>query len=111
MDLRAQPTLLEQKVMYARYLAKSNLLPVDYRAKPENVLLAMEYGDALGVAHMTAINMINVIQGRPAISAGLMSALVRRAGHRLRVEVDPVNLIANAMLWRADDPEFAFTST
>jgi hypothetical protein len=106
-----QPTLLEQKVMYSRWLAKSNLLPIDYRGKPENVLLAVEYGDALGIKPMTAINMINIIQGRPAISSQLMAALVRQAGHRLRIEVDPVNLIANAMLWRADDPKFAFTST
>jgi len=110
-DPAAQPTLLEQKVMYARYLAKADLLPKAYRDKPGNVLLAIEYGEALGVAPMTAINMIHVIDNKPSIGAGLMAALVRKHGHRLRVEVDPVNKIANAMLWRADDPDFAFTST
>ena len=107
-----QPSLLEQKVMYAKYLAKSDLLPVAYRAKPENVLLAIEAGDALGVKPLTAINMIHVIQGKPTISSGLMAALVRQAGHRLRVnsgtDVDNGQLYAVAWIFRKDDPEFSF---
>ena len=108
-----QPSLLEQKVMYARYLAKSDLLPQAYRAKPENVLLAIEAGEALGVRPLTAINMIHVIQGKPTISSGLMAALVRQAGHRLRVSAGEPGgtLMASATLYRTDDPEFAFTST
>ena len=116
-----QPSLLDQKIMYARYLAKSDLLPVAYRGKPENVLLAIEAGDALGVRPLTAINMIHVIQGKPTISAGLMAALVRQAGHRLRVVVgtreagqpgqgSKAEPCAIAKLWRSDDPEFAFES-
>ena len=110
LDIRAdgQPSLLEQKMMYADYLAKSSLLPVDYRGKPANVLLAIEAGDALGVRPLTAINMIHVIQGKPTISSGLMAALVRQAGHRLRVEYDGTT--ATATVWRKDDPEFAFTA-
>lgn len=110
-----QPSLLEQKGQYATWLAKADLLPVAYRGKPANVLLAIEYGEALGIAPMTAINMIHVIEGKPTISAGLMASLVRNAGHRLRVETDattdPQNPSATATLIRRDDPEFTFTAT
>jgi len=106
-----QPSLLEQKGQYATWLAKADLLPAAYRGKPANVLLAIEYGEALGVAPMTAINMIHVIEGKPTISAGLMAALVRQAGHRLRIAVSAEPLAATAELYRCDDPEFAFTST
>lgn len=112
-DLHRQPTLLEQKMMFAEHLSKANLLPVDYRGKAANVLLAIEAGEALGIAPITAINMIHVIQGKPTISSQLMASLVRNAGHRLRVQIlkdDAGKRFARASLWRKDDPEFEFTA-
>lgn len=50
------------------------------------------------------MNQINVIKGKPALSADLIAALVRRAGHRLRVEGD--DTYAQATVIRADDPDY-----
>ena len=50
------------------------------------------------------MNQINVIKGKPALSADLIAALVRRAGHRLRVEGD--DTYAQATIIRADDPDY-----
>lgn len=97
---------MSDKIAYASALADSGLLPAAYRRNPANVLYAVEYGEMLGLPPMAAITGIHVIEGRPSASAGLISALVRRAGHRLRVEGDDQQ--ATAEITRSDDPEFAF---
>lgn len=99
---------LTAKIEYARFLAESGLLPVSYRKQPANILFATEYGELLGLPAMAAITGIHVIDGRPSISAGLISALVRRAGHRLRVMGDEHQ--AQAEITRADDPGFTYKS-
>lgn len=95
---------LDQQINYAKAMAVSNLLPVAYQNHPENVLVALEQGRALGIAPIQAMNQINVIKGKPALSADLIAALVRRAGHRLRVEGD--DTYAQATVIRADDPDY-----
>src|SRR5207244_13064565 len=97
---------LAEKVEYARFLAKSGLLPGPFRNHPENVLFAYEYGDMLGLHPIASITAINVIDGKPSISAGLISALVRRAGHTLRVQAqgDGEQAKARCQIIRKDDP-------
>lgn len=96
------PALME----YSRALSASDLLPKQYRGNPANVLVAVEYGKALGLSAMAAIQGIHVVEGKPTASAQLIGALVRNAGHRLRVTGDDKQ--ATASIWRADDPEFEF---
>lgn len=94
---------------YARKLAASELLPKAYVGKPANVLLAAEYGRSIGLDPVTAIQMTHIVQGKPTASAQLVGALVRRAGHKLRVKGDA--LTATCKIVRADDPEFTFEVT
>ncbi|ASU83540.1 hypothetical protein CDO52_12750 [Nocardiopsis gilva YIM 90087] len=102
---------LPDRMEYARTLASSGLLPKAYRGQPANVLFAVEYGRALGLEPITAINSVHVIEGKPSASSGLISALVRRAGHRLRIRVHrDEGLEAVAQIIRADDPDFTFES-
>lgn len=96
------PALME----YSRALSASDLLPKQYRGNPANVFVAVEYGRALGLEPMAAIQGIHVVEGKPTASAQLIGALVRNAGHRLRVTGDDKQ--ATASIWRADDPEFEF---
>ena len=91
---------------YSKALAASDLLPVEYRGKPANVLVAIEYGKALDLAPMAAIQGITVTKGKPTASAALMAGLVRRAGHILRVTGNDKR--AECTIIRADDPEFEF---
>lgn len=102
---------LTERMNYAKALAAASLLPPAYRSQPANVLLAMEYGDALGLSPIAAIQGVNVIDGKPSASASLIGALVRRAGHRLRVETSPDGTSARATIIRADDPDFPFVCT
>lgn len=102
------PDTLAAKVEYCKLLADSGLLPDIYRAKPANVLYAVEYGESIGIPAMAAINGIHIIKGKPSISAGLVGALVRKAGHRLRVRGNDTT--ARAVIVRSDDPEFEFVA-
>jgi hypothetical protein len=101
-----QPNVIAAQMEYARALAESNLLPKQYFKQPANLLWAISYGQTLGVDPMTAVQSIHVIQGRPTASADLIAGLVRRAGHKLRVTGDDRR--AEAVVIRADDPEFEF---
>lgn len=101
-----QQAALNEKITWAKALQSSNLLPRAYQAQPANLLLAAEYADTLGVPRMAALTGIHVIQGKPSMSADLMLALVRRAGHRIRVSGDSTH--ADAVLIRSDDPDFEY---
>lgn len=102
------PTSLESKMRYAQALATSNLLPKQYQRQPANLLFALEYADALGVSPIHAITSIHVIEGKPSASADLISALIRKAGHKLRITGDDTH--ARAVLIRHDDPDFEFVA-
>jgi len=108
--VRSEPSqTLPAKIQYARALAESGLLPTAYRGNPGNVLYAVEYGDMLGLPPMAAITGIHVIEGKPSASASLISALVRRAGHKLRITGDA--RAASCQIVRCDDPDYTFEVT
>jgi hypothetical protein len=99
---------LADKVDYAQHLASSALLPKQYQRQPANLLFAIEYAEMLQLPPMAAITGIHVIEGKPSASAALISALVRRAGHRLRVTGNGDRAVAQIV--RSDDPDFTFES-
>lgn len=99
---------LPEKVSYAEHLAQSGLLPSAYRRQPANVLYAIEYGEMLGLAPLAAINGLHIIEGKPTASAGMVSALVREAGHRLRNGYDKKTKTGWCEIVRCDDPEFTY---
>ncbi|MEV6313396.1 hypothetical protein AB0M10_33010 [Streptomyces sp. NPDC051840] len=105
----ATPATLPDKMEYARALAASGMLPSQYRGQPANLLYALEFADSLGLHPMAAITGVHVIEGKPSASSALISALVRRAGHKLRVTGNDQQ--ATAQIVRADDPEFTFECT
>lgn len=112
--IRREDSLVERQE-YAKALAVSDLLPAQYRNKPGNVLYAVEFGRSLGISPMAAILGVHIIEGRACASSGLISALVRDAGHRMRVwvERDPQSgklEKAVATIVRSDDPDFEFRS-
>ncbi|MEU2143581.1 hypothetical protein ABZ741_04620 [Streptomyces globisporus] len=105
----AAPATLPEKMEYARALAVSGMLPSQYRNQPANLLYALEFASSLGLHPMAAITGVHVIEGKPSASSALISALVRRAGHKLRVTGNDQE--ATAQIVRADDPEFTFSCT
>lgn len=100
---------MNDKMQYAQALAQASLLPKQYQRNPGNVLLAVELGESLGIPPIQAINTVHVIEGKPSASSGLISALVRRAGHTLRVKGNDQS--ATAEIVRSDDPDFTYSVT
>lgn len=78
---------LEEQISYAQAMAGASLLPEAYRKQPANVLIAMQAAESLGITPFQAIQGIDIIKGKMALSAELMRALILRDGHMLRVEV------------------------
>lgn len=101
---------LQERADYIARLAPSTILPTAYRGNAANAFVAAETGAALGLEPLQALASIAVINGRAALSSDLMAAVIRRAGHTLRiVENSPESVTAT--LIRADDKEFKFEVT
>lgn len=97
---------LSEKIQYAKAMADASLLPRHYQRQPANLLIALEYAEAFGISPINAITSVFVVDGKPSASADLIAALVRRAGHKLRVTGDDKHAVAE--LIRADDPDFTY---
>lgn len=114
------------KMTYARALAQSSLIPaglkvwagskdLDIDATAANLFLVMEYGQLLDLHPVTALSEVNVVKGKPGMSAKLMRARVRQAGHKLRILTAPEDRRSECTvkIILADDPEgsepFTFT--
>jgi len=94
--------------------ANGQRVPGASTPSPGKVLLVLETGAMLGLPPVAALQGIQVIEGKATLSAGMMSAVVRRAGHRLHVAetgtVEGGDLKVTATLTRTDDEEHPFTS-
>lgn len=68
-------------VKLAESVASTEFVPKQLRGKPAAVTAALLYGREVGLPPMTALTMTHVIEGKPAMSAEGMRALVLAAGH------------------------------
>lgn len=70
-------TSLKEAMEYAKIIANSDLAPKDYKEKAANVLVAIQYGNEIGLKPLQAIQNIAVINGRPCVWGDAMIALVQ----------------------------------
>lgn len=85
------------------------LIPYQMRGNAGDMYLLMQIAKHLNVPFVTALRGLSFIGDKdvkPAMSAQLMSALVRNAGHTLREQWDAETNTATATLIRKDDPSF-----
>lgn len=97
------------RLQHAQAVAQSSLIPDGYRNQPANVLWAMDLADALSIPFPQVMQTMVVMRGRMAMSANLMAAVVRRAGHKLRLREQGMSVTAT--LIRQDDPDYEFSVT
>jgi hypothetical protein len=105
---------LQTQMQWAGAVAEAgDLIPKAFRDRAK-VLVAIQYGAMLDVNPIVAMNEIYVIEGTPTMSAHLMAATVRRAGHTVRVRTKGTwegdDFEATVTIIRKDDPE-PFTAT
>lgn len=72
------PQTQAEKYEMASVLCKSGLIPSGLNS-PEKVFVALQWGHELGLSPMVAVNNVAVINGKPTLSADIMSAVVRRS--------------------------------
>lgn len=70
----------------ATKIAQTEFVPDTLRGKPAAIAAAILYGRELGLEPMTSLRSVNVIKGKPALSAEAMRALVLAAGHDIRFQ-------------------------
>lgn len=100
---------LAGQVEYAKLVSAGTLLPDTYRGKPANVLIAMGLGQSMGLSPAESLYRIAVIKGKPSASAELIAANVRKAGHKLRLQVSEDPPAARCTIIRHDDPDEPLT--
>ena len=100
---------MSEQMQFSEIVTAGDLVPQAYRGKPANALVAIGLGQAMGLTPAESLYRIDVIQGKPTASAELIASNVRKAGHKLRVEVDEQAKSVRATIWRADDPEYPHT--
>jgi len=116
------PRTLEEAWRFAQMLAGSDLVPKAYQGKPENVIVAMQYGAEVGLSPMAALQSVAVINGKPGLYGdGFLAVIIGSpayADHRefylvngeRRDRVTPAELTkddtaAVAEFWRRGRPE------
>lgn len=91
----------------AALYASSTLVPDAYRGKPADTLVALLYGRDLGMSALESLMQVNVIKGKPTLSAQAMLALVRRAGHSVSGDTGPDGAVVTGT--RADGDTMTVT--
>ena len=71
------PQTFDQALTFSQYLADSDMVPKDFKGKPDNCLIAMQWGAELGLKPLQALQNLAVINGRPALWGDAVIALVR----------------------------------
>ena len=97
---------LAEADIYAQAYA---LIPYQMRGNAGDMYLLMQIAKHLNIPFITALRGLSFIGDKdvkPAMTAQLMSALVRNAGHTLREQWDQETNTATATLIRKDDPQF-----
>jgi hypothetical protein len=67
-------------------IAQTEFVPQGLRGKPAAITAAILYGREIGLGPIQSLQSVDVIDGRPAISAEMARALALAAGHELFVE-------------------------
>jgi RecT family len=73
------PQNMAEAMKFSELLAHSDMVPKDFRGKPANVLVAVQWGYEVGLGPLQALQNIAIINGRPSIWGDVALALVR--GH------------------------------
>lgn len=101
-----EPRTLEEAMKYAEIIAKSDLVPKDYKGNPGNVLIAIQWGNEVGLKPLQALQNIAVVNGRPSLYGDAPLALVMDSGllEDFREDFDDAHLIATCTAKRKGQP-------
>lgn len=99
------PQTFEQALTFSNYLADSDLVPKDFKGKPANCLIAMQWGAEIGLQPLQALQNLAVINGRPALWGDAVIALVRGSPLCEYVQESDDGKMATCKVKRRNEPE------
>ena len=70
----------------AERINRSSMVPSSYRGKPLDLAVALLFGAEIGLPPMATMNRVVVVEGKPALDAQGIVAVVRAAGHSISGE-------------------------
>lgn len=88
------PQNLDEALRLADMMAASELVPKNFRNRPQDVFVAMQMGGELGLSPMAAIQNIAVINGKPGLYGDAGKALLLANG--CIIEEDDIEIIKAA---------------
>lgn len=100
-----RPQSLSEVMEYAKMISKSEMMPKDYRNKPENIVVAIQWGYEVGLNPIQAMRNISIINGRPSIWGDAAIALVRASGLLEYCNESIENGVAICAVKRKGEPE------
>lgn len=99
------PQTFDQALTFSDYLAESDLVPKDFKGKPGNCLIAMQWGSELGLKPLQSLQNLAVINGRPALWGDAVIALVLASSVCEYVTEDDDGKTAYCRVKRKGSPE------
>ena len=109
MGFDLSPQTFEQAMKFSQMLAESDLVPKDFRGKPGNCLIAMQWGSELGLKPLQALSNIAVVNGRAALWGDAVIALVRSSPLCEYVQESDDGYTATCRAKRRGEPEHVVT--
>lgn len=96
------PKTIDEAMKMADLMARSEMVPKDYRGKPGNVLVAVQMGMELGFKPVQSLQNIAVVNGRPSVWGDGLRALVMSAPDLINLEdtFDEKNMKATCVITR-----------
>lgn len=80
MSIKTAPSSYAEMWNFAKMIAASEFAPKCYRGRPENVMIAAQWGAEIGMAIMQSVQSISVINGKPSLYGDSMLAIVKGSG-------------------------------
>ena len=70
---------LPQMMEMAETLSKSTIVPVEYQNRPENVLLALDMSNRMGISPLVIMQQMYIVRGKPSFSGQFIAQIVQNS--------------------------------
>ena len=104
-NLTLEPKNLTEAMEFSKMLAESSMVPTNFRGKPQDILVAVQWGYELNLKPLQSLQNLAVINGKPSIYGDAMIALVkadkRCLGIKEKVDGEGDNMVATCTVKRA----------
>jgi hypothetical protein len=78
MGFGLSPANLHEAIKICEYLAKSSMVPKSYQDKPQDILVAINFGGEVGLKPLQSMNSVATVNGNPSLYGDAPLALVNQ---------------------------------